>query len=154
MLPHLRRPPGHSSAAQQRFVSLLRREGEVFYCVAAQVSNVTEVEAGESGQPRGCVRIDFPTPEFDDTLDAVRHGLATEAEMRALNNFLRSHSSTRDEDSFRLELRVPLAFNPDPFVEEAHRRNEDPGFRQALKRRPPFRIRGMASGCARHAFSK
>jgi len=59
----------------------------------------------------------FPSPEFDDAVAAVCHGSATEVEMRALNELLRSNSSARDEYLFRVELHSRLASDPDLFSE-------------------------------------
>ena len=63
----------------------------------------------------------FPSPEFDDALAAVCHGSASEAEMRALNELLRSDASARDEYLLRVELHTRLASDRDLFtqVEEA-----------------------------------
>ena len=57
----------------------------------------------------------FPSPEFSDVVAAVCHGSATEDEMRALNELLRSNPSARDEYLFRVELHSRLASNPDLF---------------------------------------
>jgi hypothetical protein len=61
----------------------------------------------------------FPSPEFDDAVAAVCHGSATEAEMRALNELLRSNSSARDEYLMRVELHSRLASDPDLFFQAA-----------------------------------
>jgi hypothetical protein len=61
----------------------------------------------------------FPSPEFDDVVAAVCHGLATEPEMRALNELLRSSPGSRDEYLLRLELHARLASEPDLFVRPA-----------------------------------
>jgi len=63
--------------------------------------------------------LSFPSPEFDDTVAAVCHGSATEAEMRALNGLLRSNSSARDEYLMRVELHSRLASEPDLFSQTA-----------------------------------
>ena len=57
----------------------------------------------------------FPSPDFDDVVAAVCHGSATEAEMRALNELLRSNANARDEYLLRIELHARLAFDPDLF---------------------------------------
>ena len=57
----------------------------------------------------------FPSPEFSDAVAAVCHGSATEAEMRALNELLRSDPSARDEYLFQVELHSRLASDPGPF---------------------------------------
>ena len=56
-----------------------------------------------------------PSPEFDDSVAAVCHGSATEAEMRALNELLRSDSRARDEYLLRIELHSRLASDQDLF---------------------------------------
>ena len=67
------------------------------------------------------MRLHFPSPEFDDAVAAVCHGSAPEAEMRALNELLRSDASARDEYLLRVELHTRLASDRDLFalVEEA-----------------------------------
>jgi hypothetical protein len=57
----------------------------------------------------------FPSPEFDDVVAGVCHGSATEAEMRACNELLRSNAHARDEYLLRIELHTRLASNPDLF---------------------------------------
>ena len=57
----------------------------------------------------------FSSPEFDDAVAAVCHGAATEAEMRALNELLRSDSRARDEYLLRVELHTRLASDRDLF---------------------------------------
>src|SRR5215471_10546986 len=61
------------------------------------------------------MRLSFPSPEFDHIVAAVCHGSATEAEMRALNELLRTNSVARDEYLFQVELHSRLASNPDIF---------------------------------------
>ncbi|MGO9198933.1 MAG: LamG-like jellyroll fold domain-containing protein [Limisphaerales bacterium] len=61
----------------------------------------------------------FPSAEFDDAVAAVCHGSATEAEMRALNELLRSDSAARDEYLMRVELHARLASEPDLFAQPA-----------------------------------
>ena len=51
----------------------------------------------------------FPSPEFDDAVAAVCHGSASEAEMRALNELLRTDASARDEYLLQVELHARLA---------------------------------------------
>ena len=57
----------------------------------------------------------FPSPEFSDAVAEVCHGSATEAEMRALNELLRSNPGARDEYLFRIELHNRLASEPELF---------------------------------------
>ena len=61
----------------------------------------------------------FPSPEFDDAASAVCHGSATEAEMRALNELLRSDSGARDDYLMGVELHARLASEPDLFAPSA-----------------------------------
>ena len=61
--------------------------------------------------------LSFPSPGFDEAVAAVCHGSATEAEMRALNELLRSAPRARDEYLFRLELHARLASDPDLFAQ-------------------------------------
>ena len=69
---------------------------------------------GKPGQTGGGMTLSFPSPEFDDAVAAVCHGSATEAEMRALNELLRSDPSARDEYLFRVELHARLASDAGP----------------------------------------
>lgn len=57
----------------------------------------------------------FPSPEFDDAVAGVCHGSASDAEMLALNELLRSDPRARDEYLIRIELHSRLASNPDLF---------------------------------------
>ena len=57
----------------------------------------------------------FPSPEFDDVVASVCHGSASQAEMRALNELLRSDASARDEYLLRVELHTRLASDRDLF---------------------------------------
>src|SRR5678816_3457942 len=59
--------------------------------------------------------LSFPSPEFEDTVSAVCHGSATEAEMSALNTLLRKDPGARDEYLLRVELHTRLASDPDLF---------------------------------------
>jgi ferric-dicitrate binding protein FerR (iron transport regulator) len=59
----------------------------------------------------------FPSPEFDDAVAAVCHGSATDAEMRALSELLRSDARARDEYLLRVELHSRLASDPDLFAQ-------------------------------------
>ncbi len=61
------------------------------------------------------MKLAFPSPGFSDAVAAVCHGCATEAEMRALNELLRSNPRARDEYLFQVELHSRLASNPDLF---------------------------------------
>jgi len=63
--------------------------------------------------------VTYPSPEFDDAVTAVCHGSATEAEMRAMNELLRSNSSARDEYLLRVEVHTRLASEPDLFSQTA-----------------------------------
>ncbi len=65
------------------------------------------------------MKFSFPSPEFDDAVAAVCHGSATDAEMRALNELLRSDSRARDEYLMRIALHTRLASDPDLFSQGA-----------------------------------
>jgi hypothetical protein len=62
------------------------------------------------------MRLVFPSHQFDEAVAAVCHGSASEAQMRALNELLRSDSPARDEYVLRLELHSRLASEPDLFI--------------------------------------
>lgn len=59
------------------------------------------------------MRLDFPSPEFDDAVAAVCHGTADDAELRALNELLRGDPVARDEYLLRIELHARLASDRD-----------------------------------------
>lgn len=61
----------------------------------------------------------FPSPAFDDAVAAVCHDLASDEQMRALNELLRSSPAARDEYLVRLELHSRLASAPDLFASTA-----------------------------------
>src|SRR5579859_2123141 len=61
------------------------------------------------------MKLSFPSAEFDDVVAGVCHGCATEAEMRALNELLRSNAGARDQYLFQVEIHSRLASNPDLF---------------------------------------
>ena len=59
--------------------------------------------------------LSFPSPQFDDAVAAVSHGSASAAEMRALNELLRSDAGARDEYLLQIELHTRLASDRDLF---------------------------------------
>lgn len=61
----------------------------------------------------------FPSPEFDDAVAAVCHGLAGDEQMRALNSLLRDNPAAQDEYLFRVELHSRLASETDLFATTA-----------------------------------
>ncbi len=61
----------------------------------------------------------FPSPEFDDAVAAVCHGLASDEQMRALNCLLRENPAAQDEYLFRVELHSRLASETDLFATTA-----------------------------------
>jgi hypothetical protein len=63
------------------------------------------------------VKITSPSREFDEAVAAVCHGSASDEQMRALNELLRSDVAARDEYILRLELHSRLAAEPDLFAE-------------------------------------
>lgn len=58
----------------------------------------------------------FPSPEFDDAVAAVCHGLASDEQMRVLNELLRDSPAARDEYLMRVELHSRLASETDLFA--------------------------------------
>jgi hypothetical protein len=63
------------------------------------------------------VTIALPSREFDEAVAAVCHGSASEEQLRALNELLRSDAAARDEYILQLELHSRLASEPDLFAE-------------------------------------
>jgi hypothetical protein len=61
------------------------------------------------------VTFGYPSGEFDDAVAAVCHGLASDDQVRALNELLRSDAAACDEYILRLELHSRLASEPDLF---------------------------------------
>ena len=61
------------------------------------------------------MKLDFPSPEFDDVVAAICHGSASNEQALALNDLLRRHSAARDEYILRVELHARLASDPDLF---------------------------------------
>ncbi len=66
------------------------------------------------------MKLSFPSAEFDDVVAGVCHGSTTEAEMRALNELLRSNAGARDQYLFQVEIHSQLASNPDLFSHFQH----------------------------------
>lgn len=64
------------------------------------------------------MKIDFPSREFDDAVAAVCHGLASDEQLRGLNELLRGNLGARDEYIVRLEVHSRLASAPDLFARE------------------------------------
>src|SRR5687767_13945890 len=62
------------------------------------------------------MKIEFPSREFDDAVAAVCHDSASDEQVRALNELLRSDAAARDEYILRLELHSRLASKPDLFA--------------------------------------
>ena len=62
------------------------------------------------------MRMLFPSPEFDEAVAGVCHGLAGDEQMRLLNQVLRSHPAARDEYLLRVELHARLASDPALFA--------------------------------------
>lgn len=62
------------------------------------------------------MKIEFPSREFDDAVAAVCHDSASDAQIGALNELLRSDAAARDEYILRLELHSRLASDPDLFA--------------------------------------
>jgi hypothetical protein len=62
------------------------------------------------------MKIEFPSPEFDDAVAAVCHGQASDEQAQALNELLRNNAAARDEYILRVELHARLASEPDLFT--------------------------------------
>jgi hypothetical protein len=62
------------------------------------------------------MKIAFPSREFDDAIAAVCHDLASDEQVRALNEVLRNDAAARDEYILRLELHSRLASEPNLFA--------------------------------------
>ncbi|MDX1952210.1 MAG: LamG domain-containing protein [Verrucomicrobiota bacterium] len=62
------------------------------------------------------MKIVFPSGEFDEAVGAVCHGLASEEQVRGLNELLRRDAGARDEYILRLEVHARLASDPDLFA--------------------------------------
>ena len=60
--------------------------------------------------------MNFPSHEFDDSVAAVCHGVASDEQMRSLNGLLRTSPAARDEYLLRVELHARLASDPDLFA--------------------------------------
>ncbi len=63
------------------------------------------------------MKISFPSREFDDAVAGVCHDSASDEQVRALNELLRSDAAGRDEYILRLELHSCLASEPDLFAQ-------------------------------------
>lgn len=70
------------------------------------------------------MKLAFPSREFDEAVAAVCHGLASDEQMRGLNELLRSDSAARDQYILRLELHSRLASEPDLFVSTEQQASE------------------------------
>jgi hypothetical protein len=80
------------------------------------------------------MKLPFPSPEFDDAVAAVCHGSASEAELRALNELLRSDPRARDEYLIRVELHSRLASDPDLFCQDQAEQPVSASVTEALNR--------------------
>ena len=58
----------------------------------------------------------FPSEEFDSAVSAVCHDTASDEQIGALNELLRSNASARDEYILRLEIHSRLASDPELFT--------------------------------------
>lgn len=68
------------------------------------------------------MKLDYPSHEFDSAVAAVCHGLASDDQIRGLNELLRRDPAARDEYILRLELHSRLASHPSLYERE----NENP----------------------------
>jgi hypothetical protein len=92
------------------------------------------------------MNIRFPSAEFEDAVAAVCHGSASENQMRALNELLRSDAAARDGYILRVELHSRLASDSELFAsavtddsaaaEKARAALLPPAFPPATVRRP------------------
>ena len=80
----------------------------------------------------------FPSPEFDAVVADVCHGLASAAQLGALNELLRGNPGARDEYILRLELHALLASEPDLFPARTERPSEFPGRLEGTAVVPPL----------------
>ncbi|MGN6385637.1 MAG: LamG-like jellyroll fold domain-containing protein [Verrucomicrobiota bacterium] len=64
------------------------------------------------------MKLDFPSYEFDSAVSAVCHGQASDEQLHALNELLRSNATARDEYIVRLEIHSRLASDPDLFTSQ------------------------------------
>ena len=62
------------------------------------------------------MKIVFPSREFDEAVAAACHGSASDEQVRALNEVLRSNAAARDDYILRLEIHSRLASEPDLFA--------------------------------------
>ena len=62
------------------------------------------------------MKLAFPSHDFDDAVATVCCGTASDEQVRALNELLRSDAAARDEYILRVELHSRLASEPDLFV--------------------------------------
>lgn len=87
------------------------------------------------------MKFDFPSGEFDDAVAAVCHGVASDEQMRRLNELLRGNPGARDEYILRLEIHSRLASAPDLFAREIQ---VAPASREVVSpAHPPHRARSV-----------
>ncbi len=96
------------------------------------------------------MKIAYPSAEFNDAVAAVCHGVASDEQVRSLNELLRNSAHARDEYILMLELHSRLASDRDLFVasESEHPAVAAPSIvpRQAeLPSRVPGRARRRAA---------
>ncbi len=65
------------------------------------------------------MRLEHPSPQFEDAVAAVCHGTASAGELRALNELLRRDHRARDEYLLRVALHARLASDPELFASTA-----------------------------------
>ncbi|HLH52095.1 MAG TPA: LamG-like jellyroll fold domain-containing protein [Verrucomicrobiae bacterium] len=88
------------------------------------------------------MKLSCPSTEFDEVIAAVCHGTATETEMRALNELLRSNPAARDSYLFQVELHSRLASNPDLFCDFQNVSESRAADRENVIALPPVRAKG------------
>ncbi|HEY6227282.1 MAG TPA: hypothetical protein VI282_09185, partial [Verrucomicrobiae bacterium] len=62
------------------------------------------------------MKLEFPSPQFDDAVAAVCHGTASEDQAKALNELLRTNIAALDDYIIRIELHSYLASERDVFA--------------------------------------
>ncbi len=64
------------------------------------------------------MNLSFPSADFDDAIAALCHGDASEGQIQAVHDLIRTNAAARDEYILRLELHSRLASDPDLFLSE------------------------------------
>ena len=78
------------------------------------------------------MKLTFPSREFDEAVATVCHGSASDEQLRALNELLRSDAAARDEYILRLEVHSRLASEPDLFAQTNSNAEQQTGLPQNI----------------------